>query len=74
MRVMMPILATTYGESVTCKNTQKVRHRGASRLSPQTQRPRTWTPYLDRAEPTGPMLKGMTYMVRPADTDGVSVM
>lgn len=26
MRVMMPILATTYGESVTWKDTRKVRH------------------------------------------------
>lgn len=27
----------------------------------------TWTPYLDRAEPTGPILKGITYMVRPTE-------
>lgn len=25
----------------------------------------TWTPYLERVDPTGPMLKGITYIVRP---------
>ena len=39
--VMMRILATTYGESVTS------------------------IPILDRGEPTGPMLNGITYIVLP---------
>ena len=41
MRVMMRMLTTTYGESVS------------------------WTPIWAMGEPIGPMLNGMTYMVRP---------
>jgi len=41
MRVMIRMLTTTYGESVS------------------------WTPIREKGEPSGPMLKGTTYMVRP---------
>ena len=41
MRVMIRMLTTTYGESVSC------------------------TPICAIGEPTGPMLNGMTYIVRP---------
>lgn len=70
MRVMMPILATTYGESVTWKDGQKVRHPRQQRagIPTESRLSGTWTPYLVRVDPTGPMLKGITYMVRPAGT------
>lgn len=67
VRVMMPMLATTYGESVTWKDTRKVRHPRQQRAGISTESG-TWTPYLVRVDPTGPMLKGITYMVRPAGT------
>jgi len=41
MRVIIFMLTTTYGESVT------------------------WTPMWEMGEPSGPMLKGMTYIVLP---------
>ena len=41
MRVMIRMLTTTYGESLSC------------------------TPMWAIGEPTGPMLKGITYIVRP---------
>ena len=41
MRVMIRMLTTTYGESVSC------------------------TPMWAMGEPSGPMLKGITYIVRP---------
>lgn len=44
IRVMMRMLATTYGESVSSM------------------------PIFDRGEPRGPMLNGVTYMVRPGGT------
>lgn len=47
MRVIIPMLATTYGESVT------------------------WTPNLAREEFTGPMLNGITYIVRPRARQGM---
>src|SRR5580692_10750040 len=42
IRAMILMLATTYGESVSC------------------------TPICDIGDPSGPMLNGRTYMVRPA--------
>lgn len=46
MRVIIPMLATTYGESVN------------------------WTPNFAREELTGPMLNGITYIVRPGARRG----
>lgn len=70
---MMPILATTYGESVTCRE-RRIHLRLKTMvnfidylLNYLKSTVSTWTPYLLSVEPTGPILKGITYMVRPGE-------